>query len=697
MKRYRGSVSIYFVFAIILIISVIMSVTEIARINCQKLYLQIATDSGLDSMASLYHRKLFEYYNLYGVEYRTREGLIDEYMGYMYPYFIDEDMYIKNWYVADLKEENINLNFSELVDDDNLEKEILSYMRIKLIGKAVEFFGKKFLINDEKDFEQLLDESKSVFEDVDKSEVYGEVYDRYFNYADDIKALESYVKNVTKAIGDVNAGINYMKAVNANGSKSNLENVSKKANDLKRDVNNLVENLNRYKERMNKFRRVVENSHAQYENDVSSGKYEYNDDVKEFIESEFEHFIQFVDESSDMNRAVEEKRRECNDIIGTIEEDDSTLQEFYDEFERIEEDLRYERSLRGEDHDSEAIKDLMTEKKDLEDTVKSYLKDMRDMYKDMKIEDLNVVVSGSAHREEENLLKKLIGFKDGILLNMVLSSEEIEKIDPSPISYKKFSILSNNNSLSVDKLLLGEYELEKFNYYNKLLSDEITSSGSEKLEVEKLITGKNSDRDAIGDVVNRILLMRIAMNVLHIYKDSSKRQMARQFSALLFSAFSPIMVEIMFLVIITAWGTAQSIADVKKLLSNKRVNLMHDDESWTVSVESIIGIARNQLFSSGESEDDKGLALNYKDYLRILLMLENQSNVNSRMAGIIEKNIKDEQESFDFEKLVYSFSTSNTFECKHFFTNFIFVNATSEKLYDEYAIKTDAYRCFYDK
>ena len=33
MKRYRGSVSIYFVFAIILIISVIMSVTEIARIN----------------------------------------------------------------------------------------------------------------------------------------------------------------------------------------------------------------------------------------------------------------------------------------------------------------------------------------------------------------------------------------------------------------------------------------------------------------------------------------------------------------------------------------------------------------------------------------------------------------------------------------------------------------------------------------
>ena len=673
-----------------------MSVTEIARINCQKLYLQIATDSGLDSMASLYHRKLFEFYNLYGVEYRTREGLIDEYMGYMYPYFMDEDMYIKNWYVADLKEENIDLNFSELVDDDNFEKEILSYMRLKMIGKTVEFFGKEFLINDENDFENVLDESKKVFEDVDKSEVYGEVYDRYFNFADDIKTLESYVKSITKAISDTNAGVNYMKTINVNSSETNLKNVSKKANELKKDINDLVGNLNKYKEKMNDLRVTVEKSHTQYENDVSSGRYEYNDDVKAFIESEFKHFINFVDENSEMNKEVEGKRHECNDVIEVIEESDRELKEFLDEFERIDDELSYERSLKGDDYDRDAIKDLMTEKKDLEDTVKSYLKDLKDMYKDMKIEDIDITVSESSHKEEEDLLKKLIGFKDGILLNLVLGSEEIERIDLGSTNYRKINMLSNNNSLSIDKLLLGEYELEKFNYYTKSLSGELTNSGSEKLEVEKLISGKMSDKEAISSVINKILLIRIALNVLHIYKDSTKRHMARQFSALLFSSFSPIMVEVMFLVIITAWGTAQSIADVKKILSNKRVKFFHDNESWTVNVESIIGIAKNQLSFGNVDEDDKGIALNYKDYLRILLMLENQSEVDSRMAGIMEYNLKEEQNSFDFEKLVYSFSTKNTLECRHFFTNFIFVNATEEKLYDEYAIKTDAYRCFYD-
>ena len=117
MKRFRGSISIYFVFAIVLIVSVVLSVTEIARINCQKLYLQIATDAALDSMASLYHRKLYNYYSLYGVEYRTKEMLETEYLGYMYPFFMSEDRFIKNWYIADINQDNINLNIKTLTDE----------------------------------------------------------------------------------------------------------------------------------------------------------------------------------------------------------------------------------------------------------------------------------------------------------------------------------------------------------------------------------------------------------------------------------------------------------------------------------------------------------------------------------------------------------------------------------------------------
>ena len=86
----------------------------------------------------------------------------------------------------------------------------------------------------------------------------------------------------------------------------------------------------------------------------------------------------------------------------------------------------------------------------------------------------------------------------------------------------------------------------------------------------------------------------------------------------------------------------------------------------------------------------------YKDYLRILLFKTRQVDVNARMVSIIDRNIKDEQESFDFEKMVYSFYVENKFTCKHFFTNLVFVPAKSVELYDQYAIRTDGYRCFYD-
>ena len=139
------------------------------------------------------------------------------------------------------------------------------------------------------------------------------------------------------------------------------------------------------------------------------------------------------------------------------------------------------------------------------------------------------------------------------------------------------------------------------------------------------------------------------------------------------------MVEIMTLVIITAWGTAQGLADIKKLLSNKKVSFLHSTDSWTVSVESILNIARGQLTGISD-EDDSGFAFTYKDYLRLLLFVENQSDVDERMANIIESNIKKDQENFDFEKL----------------TNFTFVSASSERLYEQYAIRTNAYRQYYE-
>lgn len=695
MKRFRGSISIYFVFAIVLIVSVVLSVTEIARINCQKLYLQIATDAALDSMASLYHRKLYDYYSLYGVEYRTKEMLETEYLGYMYPFFMSEDRFIKNWYIADINQDNINLNIKTLTDETYLEKEIINYTKYKLIGKAIKFLGKEINIAGEENLEELRDKASDLFEEVEKSSLYEEIYERYFNYADDIKSLENYAKKISDYVDKVNLSLNRIKVMSTAGSKSNAEAVLKKFDELNDKIKNLYNNLLGFREKMIEFRQVVNEKYQQYQDDRTSGNYEFNDEIIEFIESEFEHFISFVDEDSDMNKAVEEGFNNCKELTEIVEEHYREIERFVSEHETLEEELKEARRQKGEDYDSDEIKSIQEDIKDLISEVSDYLKDIKDSYKDVKMDQIQIAVSTTNHSQDENLLNKLIDFKNGVLINLILDSDTISNISSDNINYSNFNILSNNNTLTLEKILLGEYELDKFNYFNKELNDELTPSGSKKYEVERLITGDRNDLSSIKSVVNQIMLIRIAMNVLHIYKSADKRAAARQFAIALFSGFSPLMVEVMFLVIITAWGTAQSIADLRKIMKNKRVNFMHDDSSWTVSVESILKIAAGQMTDVDEN-DDTGFALNYKDYLRVLLLKTRQSDIDVRMASIIERNIKDEQDSFDFEKMVYSFDVENTFVCKHFFTNFVFVPAKDVKLYREYVIKTKGYRCYHD-
>ena len=78
-----------------------------------------------------------------------------EYLEYMYPYFMSEDSPINNWYIANINQDNINLDIKTLADNYYLEKEIVNYEKLKLIGKAVRFLGKDIFINGETDTQKF--------------------------------------------------------------------------------------------------------------------------------------------------------------------------------------------------------------------------------------------------------------------------------------------------------------------------------------------------------------------------------------------------------------------------------------------------------------------------------------------------------------------------------------------------------------
>ena len=693
MKRYRGSISIYFTFSIVIIISVIMSVTEIARMNCQKLYLQIASDTALDSMASLYYRDLYEYYNLYGVEYKTIDMLKTEYLSYMEPYFTDGDGNINNWYIATIDENRINLDIKNLTENTYFEKEILEYMKFKLLGKVVKFLGRDIEIKEEIDFEKMKDSALDVFDKVDKSSIYNEIHEKYFNFEKDIKTLENYAKKIEDYVDKVNIRLNSVKTMSTSGSISNANSVLSKMEKLDSEITILKAALTNYRNKMREFREKVLKSKESYENDKVTGKYDFDENQCAFIESEFEQFVSYVDENSEMNTLIEIGFENCNNMKIVVANDENEVRAFVDMLNSIEEQIESEE--RSEDKDSDYIRELKDERKELRDEFSDFLRDLKETYRDYKMEKINLVVSTENHDEEMNLLDKIVGFKNGLLINMVLDSDRISEIENLDTDIRDFDISSGSAAVSIDKIIFGEYELDKFNYYMKDLNGEFTASESKNLEVERLIAGKKSDLENIKSVINKILLIRIAMDVLYIYKDSTKRTIVRNFTNGLFAGFSPLLAEAMFLVVLTAWGTAQAVADVKKILKNKRVSFMHTDNTWTVSIDNLLEFASGTVGIDDET-DDTGISLNYKDYLRILLLITRQTDINSRMAGMIEKNLKVRQSEFDFTKLIYAFDVNNTFFGKHFFTNFIFVEAKDVTLFDEYKVNINSYRSFYN-
>ena len=98
----------------------------------------------------------------------------------------------------------------------------------------------------------------------------------------------------------------------------------------------------------------------------------------------------------------------------------------------------------------------MRKKRELLKEAADYLKDIKDTYKDIRMEQIDIPVSTTNHSDKESLLNKLVGFKDGILVNLILSSEDLSKISNENVAYSSFDLLSKNKNISINKVLLGE-------------------------------------------------------------------------------------------------------------------------------------------------------------------------------------------------------------------------------------------------
>ncbi len=98
---------------------------------------------------------------------------------------------------------------------------------------------------------------------------------------------------------------------------------------------------------------------------------------------------------------------------------------------------------------------------------------------------------------------------------------------------------------------------------------------------------------------------------------------------------------VVYMLIMAAWGYAESIVDVRSLLAGSRVPLMKNRMTWNLSLTALMDGKLNETGQDSEGMD-------YGDYLRILLFVTKRKIKYERMENLIQANIRLEEGFKDF-------------------------------------------------
>lgn len=180
-----------------------------------------------------------------------------------------------------------------------------------------------------------------------------------------------------------------------------------------------------------------------------------------------------------------------------------------------------------------------------------------------------------------------------------------------------------------DRFLFQEYLLRYMGCYGNEGGEDAL-----KYQIEYLIAGNDSDVDNLRSVAGRICAVREAANALYLFSDSGKRlEIQGAAWAACGLLLLPWLIPVLEAAILLGWAFAESIYDVRSLLSGGRIPLLKDDESWHYGLEKAL---KGDL---GE-ETAGGQGLSYRDYLRILMLMTDLEVLTGRAMNMVEADIR---------------------------------------------------------
>ena len=637
-KNYSASITVFLSLSFVLIAALILTITESARTIAQKYYMQTALNSAMESLFSEFHRPLWENYRIYALEFRDDDLLKEELQSFIKPY---SDA--RNLFPAKIEKDGFSFTGRGLLSESHyFEEEILEYMPALLAKDCIEFLGEK---KNGTDIPSILEEASKKEKEADSIQ---RLQEKYALNHYDVEYLEDCINNIDRFCKKTETLKHYALYSLQTHDASLFFSYS---SSLKATLNSLKNTVNSYDARADLLKSKVE---ALW-NDFSAEKENLEEDGIAAIETQLKSYDNYLDDGGRVRQKIDGFPAQCENLDSAIEGIEENVRRFQ---EYIEEERERRRKRKKEEEDYDEDNGLQAEIDNFyNDTISTW-------------QALTMPVYGEAvtqiNKKNKRILESIHDIGKKKLLELLLPSGKECPSTEESFSSALFSTESAANPIQVG--LLGEYSLRS--YHKEESAHTTPYSNAKGLEVEYLLHGKKSDYENLSAQVTSLLAFRESMNFIHIMSDPEKLEAVEEFvTSFLAITANPVVIAVFSAFVIGIWAFAQSLLDVKELLNDERVPLMHSLESWSLSLNHLLDFLS---YLSGEEIPRENIGLSYEDYLRISLFtkgLLSQAKINDSMLYCMEKDIqtsiRDKEPSFRMDKCLYYLSTDAEIFSRH--------------------------------
>lgn len=242
---------------------------------------------------------------------------------------------------------------------------------------------------------------------------------------------------------------------------------------------------------------------------------------------------------------------------------------------------------------------------------------------------------------EDNPLTDIVDMQAQVLIDLVspegftLSSKavKLEETVSNRTLRQGYGTMKGKDSGAGDTIFFNLYLMDKFG--NAANKKEDTALD---YEMEYLLGGKASDKDNLEYVIGRIRILRFAANYGYLLTDTDMQMEVDTLATTLSAVFlSPEIGPVIKHALLLAWAYGESLTDVKTLLAGKKVPAVKSKDTWNLTLDGLIALAKNRSIPEG-SDTENGNS--YEQYLQMMLALKAKEELVMRALDLVEMNLR---------------------------------------------------------